>query len=292
MRFQVTGELDYRVDFPSTLILNVHAQQSPGQTILHESFSVEPRVRVEKFLSSSDAENRLVRLQVGRKKELHIRYSAEVETEVQLIPEAEIGAVPVGGIQRDAIPYLFPSRYCQSDKLARLAWDLFGEITNPLERVTKIVDWIHDNVEYLPGSTNAQTSAFDSVTQRTGVCRDFAHLGIALCRALNIPARYVGAYACQLEPPDFHAVFEAQIDGRWLVFDPTRLASPNGLVRIATGRDAADAAVASIFGRVTCTRMEVSCVPAEGQTYTPLSRRQLAHKGVALGSRGVTQDER
>ena len=111
-------------------------------------------------------------------------------------------------------------------------------------------EWIHDNVEYVRGSTNSGTSAYDTVTQRVGVCRDFAHLGIALCRALNIPARYFTGYAYELEPPDFHACFECYIGGEWMVFDATRLAHLNGLVRIASGRDAADTAVASIFGAV------------------------------------------
>ena len=154
---------------------------------------------------------------------------------------------------------LFPSRYCQSDRLSRLAWDLFGTIENPHEKVVAITDWIHDNVEYLRGSTDSMTSAYDTVTQRTGVCRDFAHLGIALCRALNIPARYFSGYAYQLDPPDFHACFECFIGGSWVVFDATRLAHLNGLVRIGTGRDAADAAVASIFGSATLHADAVSC---------------------------------
>jgi transglutaminase-like putative cysteine protease len=120
------------------------------------------------------------------------------------------------------------------------------------------------------------------VTQRTGVCRDFSHLGIALCRALNIPARYFAGYAYQLEPPDFHACFECFIGGSWTVFDATELAHLNGLVRIGTGRDAADAAVASIFGSVMCQRIAVTCELGEGQTFTPINRRQLARRGVAL----------
>ena len=180
------------------------------------------------------------------------------------------------------IPYLFPSRYCQSDRLSRLSWDLFGKIDEPYKKVLTIVDWIYDNVEYLRGSTDSETSAYDTVTQRTGVCRDFAHLGIALCRALSIPARYFTGYAFELQPPDFHACFEAYIGGRWMVFDPTRLAAFNGLVRIATGRDAADAAVASIFGRARCRKMEVACVIAKGQKFEPLRRPRLTRKGVSL----------
>jgi transglutaminase-like putative cysteine protease len=180
---------------------------------------------------------------------------------------------------------LFPSRYCQSDRLSRLAWDLFGKIKNPHETVVAITDWIHGNVEYVRGSTDSMTSAYDTVTQRTGVCRDFSHLAIALCRALNIPARYFSGYAYELEPPDFHACLECLIGGAWTVFDATRLAHLNGLVRIGTGRDAADAAVASIFGSVKCTSMAVSCRLDKGQKFQPIDREQLNRGGVALGPR-------
>jgi transglutaminase-like putative cysteine protease len=159
---------------------------------------------------------------------------------------------------------------------------LFGSIPNPYDKVVAIVDWIHANVEYTRGSTTWETSAYDTVTQRAGVCRDFAHLGIALCRALNIPARYFSGYAYQLQPPDFHACFECYIGGHWLIFDATRLSHLNGLVRIGTGRDAAEAAVASIFGRVRCESMKVDCQLAKGEKFTPLGRKQLTRKAVSL----------
>jgi transglutaminase-like putative cysteine protease len=126
------------------------------------------------------------------------------------------------------------------------------------------------------------TSAYDTVTQRTGVCRDFSHLGIALCRALNIPARYFSGYAYQLEPSDFHACFECFIGGSWVVFDATRLSHLNGLVRIGAGRDAADASVASIFGSASCSRIKVDCTLGEGQKFVPVSRKHLKRQGVAL----------
>ena len=120
------------------------------------------------------------------------------------------------------------------------------------------------------------------MTQRIGVCRDFSHLAIALCRALNIPARYFAGYAYDLQPPDFHACFECFIGGSWVVFDATRLAHLNGLVRVGTGRDAADAAVASIFGSAKCTQISVDCRLGEGQKFAGVGRKQLDDKGVAL----------
>ncbi len=287
MRFQVSGHLEYTVTFPSTLIFNVHAQRNSGQTILDERFSVEPYVKVEEFVLENGG-SRFVRLETGRKKQLVIDYAATVECAFEVVPAGRIDATPVAEMDRKAIPFLFPSRYCQSDRLGRLAWHLFGQISNPYEKVIAVVDWIHANVEYVRGSTNSETSAYDTVTQRTGVCRDFAHLGIALCRALTIPSRYFSGYAYQLDPPDFHACFESYIGGRWLVFDATRLAPLNGLVRIGTGRDAADAAVASIFGRVQSTAVKVDCQLARGQKFTPLQRKQLSRKGISLEASNVT----
>ncbi|MFO0900129.1 MAG: transglutaminase family protein [Pirellulales bacterium] len=281
MRFRVSGRLEYDVAQPSTLILNIHAQRNPSQTILEEHFSVEPYVKVEEFLVDG-GENRFVRLETGRKKKLAIEYQATVDVDHELVPARKLDALPVSALDRRVIPYLFPSRYCQSDRLGRLAWDLFGKIEHPYEKVVAIADWINQNVEYVRGSTNSETSAFDTVTQRTGVCRDYAHLGIALCRALSVPARYFTGYAHQLQPPDFHACFEAHVGGRWLVFDATRLAPLNGLVRIATGRDAADAAVASIFGRASCTLMQVDCQPLADQKFVPWGRKHIGQKGVSL----------
>lgn len=287
MRFQVSGHLEYSVSFPSTLIFNIHAQRKSGQMILDERFSVEPDVKVEEFLLEN-GENRFIRLHTGRKKSLIVDYAATVECECEVVPAAKIDQTPIAEIDRSTIPFLFPSRYCQSDRLGRLAWDLFGKIVNPYEKVLAIVDWIHANVEYVRGSTNSETSAYDTVIQRTGVCRDFAHLGIALCRALNIPSRYFSGYAFKLDPPDFHACFESYVGGHWLIFDATRLAPLNGLVRIGTGRDAADASVASIFGRVQLTNMMVDCQLTPGQKFVPLGRKQLTHKGITLDSTNVT----
>ncbi len=143
-----------------------------------------------------------------------------------------------------------------------------------------VTDWINRSIEYLSGSTNSETSACDTVTERAGVCRDFAHLGITLCRALSIPARYFTGYAFKLYPADFHACFEAYIGGHWVIFDATKLAPLNGLVKIATGRDAADAAVASIFGSVNCTFIEVGCEAVDAD-FVPFVTDKNDLKGIA-----------
>lgn len=280
MRFNISSQLSYSVRSPSTIIFNVHALRTPSQTVLEETFTVESYVIPEEFVSQS-GENRFVRIATGTAKELVISYRALVDRQHQLIEPDKLKPVAVKQMNASVIPFLFPSRYCQSDKLSRLAWKLFGNIPDTYQQVVAITDWIFENVEYVTGSTNAQTSAFDTVTERSGVCRDFAHLGISLCRALTIPARYFTGYAHQLQPADFHACFEAFIGERWLLFDATRLAPLNGLVRIATGRDAADAAVATIFGDVVGKSVTVSCDPADGG-FQPLTHEQLTRKGFSL----------
>ena len=179
------------------------------------------------------------------------------------------------------IPYLFPPATASPTSSA--GW----RGTNSARSRIRIKKWRPSRtgcigtLDYLPGSTNASTSAYDTVIQRAGVCRDFAHLGIALCRALTIPARYFTAYAFDLQPPDFHAIFEAYIGNRWVLFDATRLVPLNGVVRIGSGRDAADAAVATIFGRVNCTSMSVSCTHADNN-YKPLKPKDLKMRGISL----------
>jgi transglutaminase-like putative cysteine protease len=281
MVFDVTCELEYSVRVPSTLILGVHAQQSAAQTIVSEQFSIEPAVDVTEFTAENTG-NRLVRLKTEQHKSLSVRYAASVDCDFQTYHAGAVQPTPVSDLQVSTVPYLYPSRYCQSDQLGRLARRLFGTIENPHEKAVAVSDWIHENVDYVRGSTTSSTSAYDTVTQRTGVCRDFSHLGIAMCRALNIPARYFAGYAYELQPPDFHACFECFIGGSWVVFDATRLAHLNGLVRVGTGRDAADASVASIFGSVVCTSMKVSCLLAQNQQFQPINRNHLDQRGVSL----------
>jgi transglutaminase-like putative cysteine protease len=287
MRFHVSSKLQYSVKFPSTLILNIHAQKSSSQTIVEEHFSVTPQVPIEEFHLENDG-NRFVRLETGNAATLDVEYSATVDSTNAMVQARGVDPISIAELDREAIPYLFPSRYCQSDRLGKLAWDHFGNIADTYQKVTAIEEWIHSNVEYAIGSTDSETSAYDTVVQRQGVCRDFAHLGIALCRALNIPARYFSGYAYQLTPPDFHACFESYIGGQWLIFDATRLVPLNGLVRIGTGRDAADAAVASIFGGARGTSMTVDCQLAPGEKFTALGRKQLSNKGISLESANVT----
>ncbi|MCE3271333.1 MAG: transglutaminase, partial [Ramlibacter sp.] len=157
---------------------------------------------------------------------------------------------------------------------------MFGEVAPGYGRVKAIQDWIHQNITYKPGSTDSNSTAGEVLEQRAGVCRDFAHLGITFCRALNIPARLVVGYVWFDEPPqDFHAVFEAWLGGQWVLFDPTGMAPVDRLVRIGTGRDAKDVAFSTMFGAMDMVRKEVTVLehdPRPRNVVAPTPAPQLA----------------
>jgi transglutaminase-like putative cysteine protease len=160
----------------------------------------------------------------------------------------------VRNLPPEVMGYIYPSRYCQSDRLLKLANSTFGGQWQGYSRVEAIREWVQRHVTFTSNSSNTNTSAVDTLIERVGICRDFAHLMIALCRALNIPARFTTGtdYGADpiLGPPDFHAYVEAYLGDRWYIFDPSGTAMPMGLVRFGTGRDAADVAFATIFGGV------------------------------------------
>jgi transglutaminase-like putative cysteine protease len=280
MKFDVLTEMEYKARSAGTVILNIHALRTPHQTVISESFDTEPYTKVEELIPIQ-SENRLMRFEMMAGTTVKIKYNATVDNTSQIKEYGQLEEIPIAQMDVNVLPYLYPSRYCQSDKLYRLANNLFGHIVNPFEKVAALTDWIHNNVQYLSGSTNSQTSAFDTVTEQAGVCRDFAHLGIALCRALTIPARYFTGYAYKLKPADFHACFEAYIGNEWVLFDATKLTPLNGLIKIASGRDAADTAIANIFGDVVFTSMRVSCELSDNDFnpfyYEPSSSRGLTY---------------
>jgi transglutaminase-like putative cysteine protease len=262
MRFEVSAKLRYDVLAPSTLILSVQALRSEGQFLLEESFESDRGLKVYDW-NAVAGEKRFKVIELPENGEVTLEYRALVENTCRVIPVHQLEETLVAQMPPDVLPYLSPSRYCQSDKLYKFASSNFGKIDSPFEQVMAVRDWIYNHVEYKAGFTNANTSAHDTLTEQTGVCRDFAHLGIALCRALTIPARYFTGYAYKLKPQDFHACFEVYLGGCWIIVDATKLVPLNGLVKIATGMDATDSALASIFGNLSFLGMEVNSVAME-----------------------------
>ena len=254
-------QLDYEVTHPAHFLFNIEAAFDKGHQVVSERLSITPSVKVRTFADGRNG-NRFVRLDAP-KGILSINYNAQVELAPRPVPlhldEAAVTAVP-----DDVLRYMMPSRYCESDILSRAAQQLFGDLPRGLSRVRAIESWIHDSIYYMPGFSSSTTTAQEVFVQRAGVCRDFAHLGITFCRALNIPARLVVGYVHFDEPPqDFHAVFEAWLDNQWVVFDPTQMAPVDRLVRVGTGRDAKDVAFATIFGGVQMQRKELQVIEGD-----------------------------
>ena len=257
----VDGLLEYEVKSPSHFLFNIEAAFHAGHDVTEERLTITPSMKVRNFCDERSG-NRFIRLDAPRGM-LSINYHARVHVTAPPHP-LQMEETPVTAVPDNVLRYLMPSRYCESDSLSRAAQQLFGKLPPGLGRVRAIEHWIHESIDYLPGFTTSTTTAQDVFVQRAGVCRDFAHLGITLCRALNIPARLVVGYVHFAEPPqDFHAVFEAWLDGQWVVFDATRLAPIDRLVRIGTGRDAKDVAFATIFGDVEMVRKEVTVDESE-----------------------------
>lgn len=257
MRFEISTKIDYEALVPSTLLLNVQPYKSLNQKIIEETFTSQPGLKMNELYSLA-GEKRFKTIDIPDQGYISLSYHAIIENQVKVIPAQHLDDVTISRMTASALSYLNPSRYCQSDKLYKFAYNKFGKIEHAFQKVMAIREWIYNNVEYSSGYTTPQTSAFDTITEQTGVCRDFAHLGIALCRALTIPARYFTGYAYQLQPQDFHACFEAYLGGYWIIIDATKLVPINGLIKIATGVDATDTALASIFGNLQFRNMEIS----------------------------------
>ena len=171
--------------------------------------------------------------------------------------------LPVGQLPYELLRYTLPSRYCDSDKLLNFAWNQFGQIPHGLPRVQAICDWVHNNIEYRYMSGRPDLSASEVIERRYGVCRDFAHAMIALCRTFNLPARYVTGHLPDIgfidpgTPMDFHAYCEVYLGREWLTFDARFNTLRIGRVKVAHGADAVDGAFATIYGSATLTSFQV-----------------------------------
>lgn len=244
----VSCSLSAEVLAPATVELQVTvAGRPPADERLDVTLDGRPADLVE---LATPAGGRLHVLEVGAGR-LEVAYRAVV-TEPADPPE-------VGPL--DVSTYLRPSRYAESDRLSAVARHELGGLTEPRELLPAVAAWLGQRLAYVPGSSTGTDGAVDTLLAGAGVCRDYAHLAVALLRARDVPARLVSAYAPGLQPMDFHAVVEALVDGRWCVVDATLLAPRSSLVRIATGRDAADTAFLSNYGgELRLDAIEVSAV--------------------------------
>lgn len=255
VRLELQLELAYEIRDPhgADFVFNIHAAQTPQQTVEDERLVVNQPVTPEVTTDPATA-SRFMRLHAAPGP-LRLSYTATVSIDHYRAEPDTLTEVPVRCMPLDVMPYVYPSRYCQSDRLLKLAFNEFGTLWQGYSRVLAIQHWVQKHVTFTSNTSDSSTSAVDTLISQVGVCRDFAHLMIALCRALNIPARMATGtdYGADpaLGPPDFHAYVEVYLGDRWYIFDPSGTGIPMGFMRLGTGRDAADVAFATIFGGVT-----------------------------------------
>jgi len=275
VRLKFSIELNYEIDHPGCdFIFSIHAAQTRLQSVLNESLLISQNMPYNLY-TDPVTYTRFLRLKAFAGS-LMVRYEATVDLDHYSAPPEQINEVPVANLPGSVLPYIYPSRYCQSDRLHRLAVKEFGHLWQGYSRVQAIRDWVLNRVTFRSNSSTGNTTAVDTLVEQVGVCRDFAHLMIALCRAVNIPARFATGidYGADpvLGPTDFHAYVEVYLGDRWYIFDPSGVAIPMGFVRICTGRDAADSAFATIFGGVrgAAPVMHIEVIPnAQGVVMVP-----------------------
>jgi transglutaminase-like putative cysteine protease len=256
MKISVGCTLRYQVVAPSAAFtFNVLVNTDPQQRLVSESIVCVPEIPAE--IATTSKGERVLRAE-ALTGPFELGYSAVVEVERPEMPPV-VQADRPGRLPLNILTYTLPSRYCESDRFGPSAWELFGKVEDRAEQVRLICRWVDENVAYAPGSTDGRTSAWDVWQTRKGVCRDYTHLAIALCRALSIPARYVGGYAVGLVPMNFHACLEAYLGGGWRLFDPTDNIAPGLIVAATRGRDAASAGLTTIFGKVVVEPVRVEC---------------------------------
>ncbi len=275
IRLRLALELDYGIgEHGCDFIFNIHAAHTERQQVIEErltlSQDVQPLVQADPL-----TRNRYLRVK-ALPGPLKVAYGATVDLSHHMADPSSISEVPVARLPAPVLNYLYPSRYCQSDRLHRFAMREFGQQWQGYSRVQAIRDWVLQRTTFSSNTSNSNTSAIDTLLETVGVCRDFAHLMIALCRAINIPARFTTGidYGADpaLGPPDFHAYVEVYVGERWYLFDPSGTAIPMGFVRLGTGRDAADVAFATIFGTVTSSapRITIEAIAgADGNLVVP-----------------------
>ncbi|HEV2035572.1 MAG TPA: transglutaminase family protein [Candidatus Dormibacteraeota bacterium] len=246
---------------PTPATVQVRPRPDAGHQLVTESWSSSPPLPVDEYVDIYGNPVKRLVMPVGA---LVLKYDAIFAVPDELDPDGS-GVAPqrVEEIPGELLHFTLPSRYCLSDELMGTAWELFAQTDPGWARVQAICDWVHDNIRFQYGTSNPRTTAVDVFRSRIGVCRDFAHLAVTFCRAMNIPARYVFGYLPDIyvpvppEPMDFAAWMEVWLGDRWWTFDPRNNARRVGRVLIGRGRDALDVAMLTTFGPAEFRSMTV-----------------------------------
>lgn len=263
IQVRVGFELTFDLPFSTPMLFVVEPGERPGQRLLQSLRRLEGAPGVGRCSRYTDSFGNAVWRVLGEGQSLQVGQDLMVEVSAQSDPQwPELPKTPVEDLPDHTLQFLLPSRYVDSDLISNEAWDRFGSIVGGWAQVQAVSDHLHGSCIYSAASTST-TTAQQAYSSGRAVCRDFAHMGVAFCRALNIPARYVCGYLGDIGVPatpvpmDFHAWFEAWIDGQWRTFDARHNTPRIGRVLIATGRDAADVAFTTSFGAARLARMQV-----------------------------------
>jgi transglutaminase-like putative cysteine protease len=255
MRVRVGYHLQYESEFATPMLFNAQPRERHVHRLLEMRRTVSANgadVPVREYTDMFDNRIWRVTAPIGT-----LDVMCDAVADVPPTPDPVLSGLPktpVEALPDEVLVFTLPSRYCPSDLFINDAWQMFGNIETGWEQVQAVCDWLKGNVAYVAGSSGSTTTAWDSYTARCGVCRDFAHLGVTFCRALNFPARYVAGFLPDIGVPvdpvpmDFHAWFEVYMDGAWRTFDARHNIPRTGRVLCATGRDAVDTAFATMFG--------------------------------------------
>ena len=245
MWIRTTCNLEFQMGDSTPLILMLRPRSGMQQWVARETYTLSPSVPVEEY---TDIFGNLCQRMVAPVGEFSVHTSADVMTTDGVDQAPGASFVEIQNLPDAVLSYLLPSRYCESDRFGNLARDIVDGVQLGYDQVYRISDWIRSSIRYAPGSSVFPLSAVEVNVQGEGVCRDLAHLGIALCRSISIPARLVVGFLYGLEPMDLHAWFEAYVGGRWYTFDSTEAALGGGRLAVGYGRDAADVAIYHQFG--------------------------------------------
>ncbi|SDS02261.1 Transglutaminase-like enzyme, putative cysteine protease [Polaribacter sp. KT25b] len=247
MWLRVSCKLAFNIELSTPFVLMLRPRSGEEQWIERDEFKIAPNVPITEF---TDHYGNLCQRLVAPKGNFSIHTTSDVKTSEFVDVDFDAPFVEIKNLPNDILCYLLPSRYCESDRFNELANAITANVNPGYSQVFAIEEWLRTNISYIPGSSEYPISAIEVNYKLSGVCRDLAHLGIALCRSLSIPARMVVGYLHNLYPMDMHAWFEAFVGGRWYTFDATQTGIKGGYVSVGYGLDAADVAIFNQFGPV------------------------------------------
>jgi transglutaminase-like putative cysteine protease len=254
VRLQIGAQLDYWFERSCAVLLQVEAAALPEQTIEQAHISITPCDHFARVAAQDGIGERIWLRVDGR---MLVDYQATLIITRKDSDLAALPAVPLHLLPGEAVQYLLPSRYCPSNQFTDFVDARFGALAGGA-KIRAIHDWVASHLSYVPGSSNADTTAIDTFHGREGICRDYAHLMITLARAADIPARFASVYAASVTPPDFHAVAEVFLGGAWHLVDATGMAEASEMAIIGIGRDSGDVAFLTAFGPLVMNGQSVA----------------------------------